>query len=99
MVEVNRDSHYLITHFTPENTPHMSRLHIGNSREGNKRFKNEQFERTLFFKWALSLKQSIFCHSLENKSGSELKFTPENTPHMSRLHIGNSRKGNKRRIK
>ena len=26
MVEVNRDSHYLITHFTPENTPHMSRL-------------------------------------------------------------------------
>ena len=33
--------------------------------------------------------------SLEKKSCSELNFTPENTPHMSRLHIGNSREGNK----
>ena len=29
--------------FTPENTPHMSRLDIGNSQEGRKRSKNEQF--------------------------------------------------------
>ena len=36
------------------------------------------------------------CHSLEKKSDSELNFTPENTAHMSRLHIGNSQEGNKR---
>ena len=41
-------------------------------------------------------KDAIFGHSLEKKSDSELNFTPENTPHMSRLHIGNSQEGNKR---
>ena len=42
------------------------------------------------------LNEAIFGHSLEKKSGLELNFTPENTPHMSRLHIGNSREGKKR---
>ena len=42
------------------------------------------------------LNKASFGHSLEKKSGLELNFTPENTPHMSRLHIGNSQEGNKR---
>ena len=35
------------------------------------------------------LNKAFFCHSLEKKSGSELNFTPENTPHMFKLHIRN----------
>ena len=42
------------------------------------------------------LNKASFGHSLEKKSGLELNFTPENIPHMSRLHIGNSQEGNKR---
>ena len=39
--------------------------------------------------------EAFFGHSLEKKSGSEFNFTPENTPNMSRLHIGNSQGGHK----
>ena len=39
--------------------------------------------------------EAFFGLSLEKKSGSELNFTPENTPHISRLHIGNSGEGKK----
>ena len=39
--------------------------------------------------------EAFFGHSQEKKSDSELNFTPENTPHISRLHIGNSQEGHK----
>ena len=42
-----------------------------------------------------SLNEAIFGHCQEKKSVLELNFTPENIPHMSRLHIGNSQEGNK----
>ena len=37
----------------------------------------------------------FFGYSLEKKSGSEFNFAPENTPNMSKLHIGNSQGGHK----
>ena len=39
--------------------------------------------------------EAFFDHSQEKKSDSELNFTPENTPHISRLHIGSSQEGHK----